>query len=160
MSAFRLDFYVAHILIRYIISYMGILAMSIIYGTQNTSIQIRVNKYSHSLTLIPLLPSLIAKQKQKKSSAPKTIWTIEEVAVLRKHRDAWLELENRAERDALVNGTVAEEIRSLNPDVYGIQAIGRNKKAKEEWDRRCRVSFPVFLLSLPHSTSYCWVPGN
>jgi len=105
-------------------------------GRKNTLQQIRVNKCSHSFT-----PSLMAKQKQKKSSAPKTVWTLEEIAVLRKHRDAWLELETRAERDTLVNGTVAEEIRSLNPDIYGIQVIGRNKKAKEEWDRRCKVSF-------------------
>jgi len=83
----------------------------------------------------------MAKRKQKKSSAPKTVWTLEEIAVLRKHRDAWLELETRAERDTLVNGTVAEEIRSLNPDIYGIQVIRRNKKAKEEWDRCCKVSF-------------------
>lgn len=117
-------------------------------------IQICVNKHSHFFTT-----SLMAKRKQKKSSAPKTVWTLEEIAVLCKHQDAWLELETRAERDTLVNGTVAEEIWPLNQEIYGIQVIGRNKKAKEEWDCRCKVRFPVFS-SLLHSTSNQWVPGN
>ena len=123
-------------------------------GWKNTLQQIRVNKCSHSFT-----PSLMAKWKQMKSSAPKTVWTLEEIAVLRKHCDAWLELETCAERDTLVNWTVAEEIRSLNPDIYGIQVFKRNKKAKEEWDRHCKVSFWVFL-SLLHLTSNHWVLGN
>ena len=80
----------------------------------------------------------MARHKKKKLSAPKTHWTLEETEILRKHRDAWLELETRAERDALVTGTIAEEIRELNPDLYGVTVIGRDKKAKEAWDSRCK----------------------
>ncbi|KAF8965696.1 hypothetical protein BDZ97DRAFT_1756989 [Flammula alnicola] len=80
----------------------------------------------------------MSKSKKPKQRTERTIWLPGEEAVLRKHKDTWLNLDSKRERDAFAAGTVTEEIRNLSPHLYSIVVVRSNKKAKDEWDRRCK----------------------
>lgn len=92
----------------------------------------------------------MAKSKRKKTTKPrfqKIVWTKEEEAFLKKHREEWLELDGREERNEFC-ARVGEGIRELQPERYGVVVVARNKQLKEEWDRRVKVCLPTLSNQL------------
>ncbi|KAF9521257.1 hypothetical protein CPB83DRAFT_900931 [Crepidotus variabilis] len=75
--------------------------------------------------------------KPKKGKKSKAEWSESELDVLRSYEEKWFLLSSPEDQNTLAYGEIAENLRRLSPEKYGVQVILQKRELHAEWDKKC-----------------------